>query len=268
MQKSSIAPRGLRGAPGFTLMEILVVIAIILVLAAIAFPAYLVIQKNAHRTHAMNNMKQLGAACITFASQNDNYFPNEDSKGKDNWQNAAKPENVKAWYNALPKILGQKGVGDYAATPRDYYTKQNILFLPGATYPDSDKKLVAPLFAMAVNTKLQRKDPENLEAKKEPLKINQVTEPSRTVMFLEQGLPSESKTFELQANKDYDGSPKGSAKSFVGRYGGQGVLVFMDGHAEIVHAKDLLNETGRFPFPVSASGIIWTRTPEEDPNKN
>jgi prepilin-type N-terminal cleavage/methylation domain-containing protein len=268
MPKLFPAPQSRHGAPAFTLMEILVVIAIILVIAAIAFPAYLVVQKNAHRTYAANNMRQLGAACLTFASQNDNYFPNEDSKGKDTWQNAAKEENAKAWYNALPKILGQKSVGEFALNPRDYYTKQNILFLPGATYPDTDKKLVQPLFAIAVNTKLQRKDPDDATAKKEPLKINSITDPARTVMFLEQGLPSESKTFDVQANKDYDGSPKGSAKSFVGRYGGQGVLIFMDGHSEIVNAKDLLTETGRFPFPVSSSGILWTRTPEEDPNKN
>jgi len=250
-------------------MEILVVIAIILVIAAIAFPAYLVVQKNAHRAYALNSMRQLGAGCISYASQHDSQLPAEDSKGKDTWPNAAKEENKDAWYNAVPKLLGQKSVGEYAGTPRDYYTKQNILFLPGATYPETDKKLVQPLFAIAINTKLQRKDPAaGAEAKKERVRLNQVTEPSRTVMFLEQGLPNEKNSAEVQSKKDYDGSPKGSPKSFIGRYGGQGILTFMDGHSEVVNAKDMLDETGRIPFPVSASGIIWTRTPEEDPNKN
>jgi len=246
-----------------------VVIAIILVIAAIAFPAYLVVQKNAHRAFAVNHMRQLGAGCLTYASQHDNQLPAEDSKQKDTWQNAAKEENKDAWYNAIPKLLGQKSVGEFAANPREYYTKQNILFLPGATYPETDKKLVQPLFAIAINTKLQRKDAAaGAEAKKERVKVNQITDPGRTVMFLEQGLPNESKSASVQSKKDYDGSPKGSPKSFIGRYGGQGVLIFMSGNAEIVNAKDLLDETGRIPFPVSASGIIWTRTPEEDPNKN
>ena len=110
------------GAPAFTLMEILVVIAIILVIAAIAFPAYLVVQKNAHRAYALNHMKQLAAGCLTYASQNDNQLPAEDSKKKDTWQNAAKEENKDAWYNAVPKLLGQKSVGEFATTPREYYT--------------------------------------------------------------------------------------------------------------------------------------------------
>jgi type II secretory pathway pseudopilin PulG len=249
-------------------MEILVVIAIILVIAAIAFPVFTQVKLRANRTYAMNNMHQLGAGFMTFAGQHDNTLPSEDSKGTDTWQNAAKPENADVWYNAIPRLLGQKGVGEFATSTREYYTKQNILFLPGATYPETDKKLRQPLFAMAVNTKLQRKDPEGRRgdpaAKKEPVKLSQVTNPSKTVLMVEQGLPSEKKTLSVQPK--YDGSPKGSAKSFVGRYGGHGVLVFMDGHAETREVKDTLTETGRFPFP--QTDIIWTRTPEEDPNKN
>src|SRR4030095_1596849 len=139
---------------------------------------------RANRTHAMNNMHQLGAGFMTYVSQHDQTLPPEDSKGTDTWQNAAKPENADVGYNSIPKILGLKGVGDYATSTRDFYTKPNILFLPGATYPETDKKLRQPLFAMAVNTKLQRKDPEGKRgdpgAKKEPVKVTNVTNPVKT----------------------------------------------------------------------------------------
>lgn len=241
-------------------MEILVVIAIILVLAAIAFPVISTIQMRAGKAVAINNMKQLAAALNTYASQNDGAFPEEDAKGMDTWQTAATDAASKAWYNALPRLLGHKSVGDYATTPREFYSKENILFLPGAKYPESDKKLKEPLFAIAINTKLERKDAEH---KKEPTRISTVLRPARTVLFLEQGLPGEQKAMAVQPK--YDGSCKGSAKSFVARYSGHGVLTFVDGHAELVEGKDILTETGRFPFP--PNDVIWMKNPEDDPNK-
>ena len=242
----------------FTLMEVLVVVAIILIIAAIAFPVTRSVMMRSHKATALNNMKQLTTAAMNYAAANDGTLPDEDAKGQDTWQSAAKPENQKAWYNALPKLLGTKTVGEYLANPRDYYRKENILFLPGATYPEEDKRLRDPLFAIAINTKLQRK---NEDGNKEPLKLAHLG--SKTVLFLEQGLPGETKSHGGQAK--YDGSCKGSAKSFVARYGGEGILTFADGHALSVKPKDLLTETGDFPFP--PEGIVWTRTPEEDPNK-
>lgn len=244
---------------GFTLMEILVVIAIILVLAAIAVPVVATVQQRSNKAYAINNMRQLANAFITYASQNDGTFPAEDAKGVDTWQNAAKEESSKTWYNALPKLLGQKTVGDFATSPRDFYTKANLVFLPGAKYTESDKKLTGPLFAIAVNTKLSQKDSTGV---KEPAKMSMVLRPARTVMFLEQGLPTEPKAMPQQPK--YDGSCKGSAKSFVARYGGKGIVSFMDGHAEEVAASDMLTDTGRIVFP--QTDIVWTKNPEDDPN--
>ena len=247
-------------------MEVLVVIAIILVLAAIAFPVISAFRMRGYKAVALNNMKNLGAAAGRYAAENDSMLPEEDAKKADTWQAAAKPESKDAWYNALPRLLGQKGVADFAATPRQFYSKENILFLPGAQYPDSDKKLRDPLFAIAINTKLHRKDPSDPNAKKERVRLSSITHPSKTVLFLEQGLPGEPNTASVQSKKDYDGSPKGSPKSFVGRYSGQGVLVFVSGNAEAVNVEDVLTETGDIPYPQTQ--IVWTRTPEENPNKD
>jgi prepilin-type N-terminal cleavage/methylation domain-containing protein/prepilin-type processing-associated H-X9-DG protein len=251
------------GRAGFTLMEVLVVIAIILVLAAIAVPTIQTFRMKAHKGEALRTLRDLGSAALSYGADHEDELPREDAKGSDSWQSAADPENKLAWYNALPAAMGRRTVADFANTPRSFYTKENMLFLPGATYPDSDKKLQKPLFAIAINTKLQRKDPDT--GKKVVLKKAQIANLARTVLFLEQGLPSEQKTAAIQSNKDYDGSPKGSAKSFPGRYSGKGVLVFVDGHAEEADPKDLLTETGQFPFP--PIDVIWCRTPEEDPNK-
>src|SRR4030095_11601502 len=252
-------------AARFTLMELLVAVAVILVLAAMSFPVYTFLRQRANKQAALNTMKELGRCMRTYTDANSGNLPAEDASGADTWKNVVKPEANDAWYNALPRVLGRKSVADFASSPRAFYTKENMLFLPGATYPESDKKIREALFAIAINTKLHRKDPKDPTSKKKSAKVADVVNQQRTVAFLEQGLPSEERTLQVQSKKDYDGSCKGSAKSFVGRYGGQGILLFIDGHAEPVDARDLLTETGAFPFP--QSNVIWTSNPEDNPNK-
>ena len=253
----------------FTLMELLVVIAIILVLAAIAFPVYGTVQRRANKAVAMNNMKQLAAANATYTTQNDGQFPAEDAVGIDTWGAAANPESGKTWYNALPVILGHKSVAQYATKPDAFYSKENILFLPGATYPPANKRLAMPLFAIEINTKLQRKEHvgvggHNSGVGEKMVRLSQIQYPSRTVLFLEQGIKGETPAMAQQAK--YDGSCKGSAKSFVARYNGVGVLVFVDGSAETVDGSDILEPNGQFKFPIQPGDIHWCRSAEEDPN--
>ncbi len=249
-----------RRCTGLTLMEVLVVVAIILVLVVITVPVINVVKNRANKVKALKLMQALGTASGSYVADNDGMLPKEDAKGKDTWSNAADPDSADAWYNKLPKYLGGRSVGEYANDPKAFYTEENPLYVPGATYPESDKKLRQPLFAIAINTKLQRKNEDKVKPR---LRLANIPEPSVTVLFLEQGLPSEKKTNPVQSK--YDGSPKGSAKSFVGRYSGQGVLTFVDGHAETADPKAMLNENGSFPFPPTE--VVWGSSREEDPNK-
>jgi len=245
----------------FTTMELLIAAAIGLVLITIAVPTFSTIRQRAHKQAALDRFKTLGGALANYTGQNAGMLPAEDVDGSDTWDRVARPDAKDAWYNALPRLLGRKGAGDYS--PTEFYTEDNLLFLPGANYPDK-KKFLAPQFAIAFNTKLQRNDPATGE--KERTKMEQIANPARTVALLEQGCLNESKTMAVQTRKDYDGGPKGSAKSFVGRYDGKGVLLFLDGHVELVSVTDVLTQTGHFPFPQGE--IVWTRTPDENPNKD
>ena len=271
-------PRSLRASrppAAFTLMELLVVISIILVLAAIAFPVYGVIMRGVNKGVATNNMRQVTAALMSYAAQNDGNFPQENIPAGSSWANAANPAmGEKVWYNALPRMAGSKGVGDYATTPANYYAKGNLLYLPGAQYPIAETRLLKPYFAFAINTKLQRvADKESKE--KVAAKLSHITLPSRTVAFLEVGMPLEQslQPKDITDLPSYDGGdPKASARSFVGRYGEQGVITFLDGHAETFAVKDLVNSNGQITWDenkVKAGElprVIWCRTPEENPN--
>ncbi|MCX7598826.1 MAG: DUF1559 domain-containing protein [Armatimonadetes bacterium] len=60
---------------GFTLIELLVVIAIIAILAAILFPVFARAREKARQASCQSNLKQIGLAWLSYATDYDGYFP-------------------------------------------------------------------------------------------------------------------------------------------------------------------------------------------------
>lgn len=62
--------------PGFTLIEMLVVIAIIAVLAAILFPVFGRVRESARKTNCLSNLNQVGVAMKAYAGDYGGYVVN------------------------------------------------------------------------------------------------------------------------------------------------------------------------------------------------
>jgi prepilin-type N-terminal cleavage/methylation domain-containing protein len=80
---------------GFTIVEVLVVVAIIAVLAAILFPVFAKAKENGLRASALQQSKQLGLAVAMYVEQTDNKLPMST--------NYAQPERApeRLWTNVL-----------------------------------------------------------------------------------------------------------------------------------------------------------------------
>lgn len=66
----------LASRPGaFTLLEILVVVAIMMLLAALLFPVFAQARERARRTTCLSNLKQMGSAMLMYSQDNDGFLP-------------------------------------------------------------------------------------------------------------------------------------------------------------------------------------------------
>jgi len=66
-------------ARGFTLVELLVVVAVIAVLAAILLPVFAQAREKARQASCLSNERQLGAALQLYAQDHDERWPSHDS---------------------------------------------------------------------------------------------------------------------------------------------------------------------------------------------
>ena len=250
---SSPAPPG-----KFTGGELFIAVGVFAVLGVLG---YIQLRTNPGPALAqsVHKIKLLSEAFTEYTTDNGGLLPLEDVPGADDWSAAAKPEAEDVWYNALPKLMAAKTVGEIGKEdPEEFYQNPCPLFLPDAPYPKSDKKFTRPYFAVAMNSRLQQQDEEGTKVRGS---ISSFLQPESTVVFLERGLPSDKKSSKVQ--RRFNGNPKAGPFAFAERRGGQGILVFMDGHIEAHSFADLVGLNGRI---IVQDGIIWTANSEDDPN--
>jgi prepilin-type N-terminal cleavage/methylation domain-containing protein len=113
-----------RHKSAFTLIEILIVIAIIAILAALLLPALATAKSKGQRISCMNNLRQLGVACQVYTADN-------DGRLVENWPYALQPNlETNCWMHGnmrLPSeaanqpLLRTGKLFPYANNPNSYH---------------------------------------------------------------------------------------------------------------------------------------------------
>ena len=129
----------LRNSKGFTLIELMIVVVIIGILAAIAIPNFISMQDRAREGSVKSNMHTLQLAVEDFAVQNDGDYPlaADAAEVEGNLPNDAYPNNpftgaeTAVDWAAAPDAAGELGFSAVAVTGYTLrgYGKEAILSL-------------------------------------------------------------------------------------------------------------------------------------------
>ena len=212
---------------GFSLVELLVVIAVIVILAALLFPALSKAKERAKAVKCLSNVKQWTYASHTYCDDNDEYFPYEG--------NTADPIdtdlNIDAWFNTVAPHAAQSPLKDLYAMGNIPVRRDNSIFVcPSTTKaPTAPPSMVDPFFMYALNNRI---DP-NGDAR---FRREQVLRPSETPVFTET-----------------QGQIPHASQLTPARHSFRANLGFVDGHAEPIAEKDY-----DWPGYVSDSHIEWS----------
>ena len=254
----------------FTLLELLVAIAIIMILVGLTVGSVSRAKMAAHRVACMNNLKQWGYAAHLYANDNEDELPREAAvDGINPWEMTAVSTNADVWYNALAQTAGVPTMAHYAQTPssqQDFYSPGTIFHCPRARF--SAVAATYPNFSLAINSKLMRDfedrlPPEARRVTSSKRKLGEIKVPDRTALFLDNGIPGEERLCEFQL--PYTGQPKAYASQFPGRHNRAGNILFASGHVLTMAGKDVVDMDpnsslrGRAIFPPGE--VIWCHDP-------
>jgi prepilin-type N-terminal cleavage/methylation domain-containing protein len=260
-------PRGL----AFTLVELLVAIAILAILAALILSSVTRAIRSAHRVSCMNNLKQWGLATHLYAEDNNDTLPRESAvDGINSWEMTALSTNRDVWYNALAETARVPTMADYAHTPSSqqaFYSAGKLFHCPQARF--SPLAATYPNFSLAINSKLMRdfEDRTSPEARSWKLKLDDIKVPERTALFLDNGIPGEERLCPFQLA--YSGQPKAFAGEFSGRHNRAGNILFVSGHVLTMAGKTVVDMDpdsafrGKGIFPPTE--VIWCHDPTRVP---
>jgi prepilin-type N-terminal cleavage/methylation domain-containing protein/prepilin-type processing-associated H-X9-DG protein len=84
-------PSGATHRAAFTLIELLIVIAIIAILVSILFPVFSRVRENARRSSCQSNLKQIGLGIMQYTQDYDETLPMAERSDSTPWHNLVMP---------------------------------------------------------------------------------------------------------------------------------------------------------------------------------
>lgn len=240
-----------RARRGFTLMELLVVLAIIAVLASIFLPVLQQVGATGRKTTCLSNLRQIGSAINLYAADNNNTYP---------YSYWVPPTG---FYNTWDRLIGPYLGSPNAQKAGSAATleTQKIMYCPADYKPDA-QSLPRRSYSMVwgtigVNTNAQPDAPPAVRAV-------QVASPARTLSVVELssvaalGDGSDNKVWSSANSVIYYPSTQLAKKLGPNLHGGRFNYLFLDGHCETLLPQDTVG-TGTLANPKG----MWTLDPND-----
>lgn len=134
MPDKRVHPVGCRPKTAFTLIEVLIVLAIITLLAAILFPVFGRVRDSGRRTSCASNLHQLGLALSQYAQDNRSFYPAINSSAYNTgcapWADTVFPYVKSEQVFECPSF--PQGVYKTGCPPNDFSDPNNKLIFDGS----------------------------------------------------------------------------------------------------------------------------------------
>jgi len=202
-----------RSFGAFTLVELLVAVAVISVMASILLPVLGRARATAHSVECCSNLRQWGMALLMYTNDYEGYIPRRGQGSRE----LTKIDRESDWFNCLPPYLGELPYGQLVAEGRQPMAGHKSIFI----CPSSEDPGCLHFFPYAMNRYLSP------WARPEPHNITEIPAWTR-VAFLAEGPGPYSST-----------EPWSKPFSVVARHGGKSNVLFLDGHVRSFSAEYL-----------------------------
>lgn len=236
---------------GFTLVELLVVIAVIAILAAVAIPAVMGALESARGSTATNKLAEVSKGTVSHAASNRGYLPlpaKDQSSAPPTFGTSSDEEDV--WYNSLAQHLSIAPLTSINAN--GFYSASSVYYIPGAKYRKSDLKGDKAYFAFGMNVNLANWG----TGGERRIKETTLSVPGKTVLFAEGGLPEERMPSKYSGGV-YQGACAVAANNFAARYKRNGIIAFGDNHVERVPLEKVVSTSYSQQTDRTKTDISW-----------